>query len=32
MAHNVMATIALGYPEKFPEKALPRKDVKVEWV
>ncbi len=32
MNHNVMATIALGYPEKFPSNALPRKDCKVEWV
>jgi len=32
MAHNVMATIALGYPEKFPENALPRKDCEIDWV
>lgn len=31
-SHAIMATIALGYPEKFPEKALPRKDCKVDWV
>lgn len=31
-SHSIMTTLALGYPEKFPSKALPRKDVKVEWV
>ena len=32
LSHGIMATIALGYPEKFPENALPRKDSKVEWI
>ena len=30
--HKIMATIALGYPMKFPEKALPRKDCDVNWI
>jgi len=29
---KVMSTIALGYPKKFPEKALPRREVKIEWI
>jgi nitroreductase len=32
ISHKVMATIALGYPVRFPESALPRKESKVEWV
>lgn len=32
LSHGIMATIALGYPEKFPEKALPRREVKEEWI
>lgn len=31
VSHKIMATIALGYPEKFPEKALPRKDFSKIW-
>ncbi len=31
-SHKIMATVALGYPEKFPNKALPRKESNVEWV
>ena len=30
--HKIYATIALGYPEKFPEKALPRKQPMVDWL
>ncbi|MBU1704858.1 MAG: nitroreductase family protein [Nanoarchaeota archaeon] len=30
--HRVMATIALGYPIKFPENALPRKEPKIDWI
>ena len=32
LSHQIMSTIALGYPEKFPSNALPRKDCKVDWV
>jgi len=32
LSHKIMATIALGYPEKFPKNALPRKDSKIEWI
>jgi nitroreductase len=31
-SHKVMATIALGYPLKFPENALPRKESKINWI
>jgi nitroreductase len=31
-SHGVMATVALGYTEKFPSKALPRKQVKKKWI
>jgi len=30
--HKVMATIALGYPLKFPKKALPRKESNINWI
>ncbi|MBD3164190.1 hypothetical protein GF323_03255 [Candidatus Woesearchaeota archaeon] len=32
LSHRIMATIALGYPEKFPRKALPRKKADIEWL
>ncbi|MBU0629065.1 MAG: nitroreductase family protein [Nanoarchaeota archaeon] len=31
-SHSIMATIALGYPEKFPESALPRREPKKVWI
>lgn len=32
VSHRVMATIAFGYPEKFPEQALPRKEFGMDWI
>jgi nitroreductase len=32
MSHGVMATIAFGYTDRFPSKALPRREFKVEFV
>lgn len=32
LSHEVMATVAFGYPEKFPSQALPRREVKVDWI
>ena len=31
-SHRVMATIALGYTEKFPSNALPRRKFKTDWI
>ncbi|MBW2989906.1 nitroreductase family protein [Candidatus Woesearchaeota archaeon] len=31
-SHRVMATLALGYPERFPSRALPRRKAAVEWI
>lgn len=32
VSHRIMATLALGYPKKFPSKALPRKESKIEFI
>ena len=31
-SHSIMATMVLGYPEKFPENALPRREPKKIWI
>jgi nitroreductase len=32
LSNKIIATIALGYPEKFPKNALPRKDSDIKWM
>lgn len=32
VSHGIMATVAFGYPEKFPSQALPRRDFSKVWI
>lgn len=31
-SHRVMSTLVFGYPEKFPSKALPRREPNIDWI